>query len=64
MSRTPDSSAFAKGQLMQVVKAGESAQEILENQETSTEDRKELRRAIQQAEMAKECLREMGVNIK
>jgi hypothetical protein len=56
--------AFSKGQLMQVVKAGESAQEILETEEVTGAERSELVRAIRQAERAKESLRRVGVNIK
>jgi hypothetical protein len=64
MAKNPESQPFAKGRYMQVVKAGESAQEILETKEVTGAERSELVRAIKQAEGAKECLREMGVNIK
>jgi len=63
MARTPDSSAFAKGQLMQVVKAGESAQEALETKEVTNAERKDLTSEIKQAEYAKKMLRELGVKI-
>ena len=55
--------AFAKGQLMQVVKSGESAQSILTEQAgTLTEsDRSELKEAVEQCERARARLRELGV---
>jgi len=63
MARTPDSSAFAKGQLMQAVKAGEDAQEALATEEVTNAERKDLTRVIKQAEYAKETLRELDVKI-
>ena len=63
MARTPDSSAFAKGQLMQAVKAGESAQRILNTKEVTSAERSEMMETIRQAEKAKEILREAGVKI-
>ena len=64
MAKNPDSQPFTKGRYMQVVKAGESAEEILKTKEVTNTVRKELMETIRQAEMAKECLREMGVHIK
>jgi hypothetical protein len=55
--------AFARGQLMQVVKAGESAKRTLETMYTTPEQRRELLEAIKQGKRAEEILREAGVNI-
>jgi hypothetical protein len=62
MAKNPNSEPFAKGRYMQVVKAGESAQEILRTEEVTGADRKELMRTISMAESAKKQLRKMGVD--
>ena len=55
--------AFAKGQLMQVVKSAESAQSILKEQvgTLTASDRHKLKEAVEQGERARAKLREMGV---
>ena len=56
--------AFARGQLMQVVKAGESAEWTLRHKKVTGAQRRELMETIRQAEEAKRILRKDGVNIK
>jgi len=63
MARTPDSSAFAKGRWMQMVKPGERAQRILNTKEVTGAERSELMQIIRMAEKAKEYLRDAGVKI-
>jgi len=55
MVKNPNSEPFAKGRYMQVVKAGESAQEILRTEEVTGADRKELMRTISMAESGAAC---------
>jgi hypothetical protein len=62
MAKNPNSEPFAKGRYMQVVKAGESAEEILRTEEVTGTDRKELKETIRQAESAKKQLHKMGVD--
>jgi len=62
MAKNPESQPFAKGRYMQVVKAGESAEEILRTKEVTGADRTDLMRTIRMAESAKKQLHKMGVD--
>jgi hypothetical protein len=62
MPRTLDSSPFIKGQYMQKVKSAESAANILKTEKNlPSKERRRLEEIVEQGEIAKEHLREMGV---